>query len=160
MDAEGPGCCSQLAAAFSDQADVLRWMWKTRAIRVPMVVYWAEDIGGAVSAPVIFFFYTQLGLSPTQIGNAGFVSTLGTLIASPLYGTLMDRWSGYGVVLVHRAGSIDSKLSPSGWLQVSVSLCGIGCALKGLATSAEMVYLQLCGVLPLRCVSGAVCCTG
>mmetsp|Transcript_30530 Transcript_30530/g.81439 ORF Transcript_30530/g.81439 Transcript_30530/m.81439 type:complete len:184 (+) Transcript_30530:188-739(+) len=70
------------------------------------------------------FFYVLLGMSAFQIGQSGFIMTAGTLICAPFYGWLLDRKSAYLALLL------------------SLSLCGLGCLVRGVGASISTVYIS------------------
>ncbi|EKX40706.1 hypothetical protein GUITHDRAFT_113238 [Guillardia theta CCMP2712] len=94
-----------------------------RGTRHLTVVVWLVTIGGNLQKPVISFFYLKLSMSAIEIGRVGFIVMLVVLLGSPVYGYLMDRRSAFLAVLL------------------SLSMCGVGCFLRGIATDVNMVYL-------------------
>ena len=55
-----------------------------------MAVVWSTALGGALHEPAVPFFYLGLGLSPTQIGQAGGILTAGALLLAPVYGAPVE----------------------------------------------------------------------
>ena len=111
------GLCWQI---LNEQRGILLWLKETYP--VPMGVLWLSALGGSLQAPVLSFFYLRLGLSPVSIGTAGFITTGGALLLTPMYGYILDNYSAMGTLVL------------------TTSLCGVGCLVRGLAASEGAVF--------------------
>ena len=80
---------SPLRHCFDAQLGALLWMW--RECRTPMVVTWMAVFGGALHTPVVTFFFLKLEMTPVEMGMAGFITTTGSLLLTPVYGWLLDK---------------------------------------------------------------------
>mmetsp|Transcript_9546 Transcript_9546/g.31964 ORF Transcript_9546/g.31964 Transcript_9546/m.31964 type:complete len:574 (-) Transcript_9546:171-1892(-) len=114
---------SFLRNSVSDQWSLTLVLLRHKCLRHLTVVVWLVTIGGNLQKPVISFFYLKLSMSAIEIGRVGFIVMLVVLLGSPVYGYLMDRRSAFLAVLL------------------SLSMCGVGCFLRGIATDVNMVYL-------------------
>ena len=65
----------------------------------------------------------QLGLTATDIGVLGSISTIGTMLLSPMYGWLLDEHGAYWAIFI------------------SSSMCALGCLTRGIATSYGALVL-------------------
>ncbi|KAL1524592.1 hypothetical protein AB1Y20_019482 [Prymnesium parvum] len=86
-----------------------------RTLRVPVLVVAVATLGGSLHAPVISYFYLQLKLTAPEIGSLGAISSVGTMLLSPLYGWLLDTHGAYYAILF------------------SSSMCALGCLARGCA---------------------------
>lgn len=87
-----------------------------RVAPIATVVVWAVNAGAALQKVVVPFFLLGLGLNPVQLGTIALVKDVGSLALSPLYGWLLD------------------VRGPWPALTLSLSLCGLGCGIRALAT--------------------------
>ena len=117
------GCTKHGRAVLTSHADALSLFCSAR-YRVPMLVVWATALGGAMHEPAVPYFYLSLGLSASQIGQAGGILTTGSLLLAPMYGWLFDKRSALLALVL------------------GISLCGGGCLLRALATGPPTVLLS------------------
>ncbi|KAL3932470.1 MAG: hypothetical protein SGPRY_000685, partial [Prymnesium sp.] len=97
--------------------------FRDERLRAPVLVVSMAVLGYSLHAPVISFFFLQLHLTPVQIGMLGAISSVGTMLLSPLYGWLLDTHGAYHAILF------------------SSSMCALGCLVRGCATSATSLVL-------------------
>jgi len=107
---------------FLDHSKIAVWLWNDDLLCLPMMVMWFSSFFGSFSQAVLTFFYLKLGLSASEMGNAGFITTTGGLLLAPFYGYLLDKRSSYGTLVL------------------TTSLCGLGCLVRGMATDTTTVY--------------------
>ncbi len=93
-----------------------------RCLRHVVGVVWAVTFGGNMQTPVVSFFYQDIGMTPVEIGTAGFIIMACLLLSSPAYGYVLDTWGAYEALLL------------------SLSVCGVGCFARALCWSAPGVY--------------------
>ena len=67
----------------------------------------SDDSGGALHAPVTTYFYLELGASATDIGLIGSALTAASLVLSPFYGYLLDRFGAYPAMMVRPLRTCD-----------------------------------------------------
>jgi len=93
-----------------------------KCLRHVVGVVWAVTFGGNMQTPVVSFFYQDIGMTPVEIGTAGFIIMACLLLSSPAYGYVLDTWGAYEALLL------------------SLSVCGVGCFARALCWSAPGVY--------------------
>lgn len=91
------------------------------ALRAAVLVVAVATFGGSLHAPVVPFFYLQLGLHASEIGVLGAISSLCTMLLSPVYGWLLDTHGAYHAIFF------------------SSLMCALGCLLRGFATSFSIL---------------------
>lgn len=87
-----------------------------------MLALWLSDLGGSLHGPVVTYFYLRLGSTPMQIGILGFGMRGSTMLLSPAYGRLVDRF-----------GIARPMLG-------CVLCCGCGCLLRGAAQAVWQLF--------------------
>lgn len=111
---------------FREQVQVVRFLFCDEALKVVVIVIWVVTFGGNMQAPVISFFFLELGMSAQQIGTAKSISQAMILLTGPMHGMIMDKFGAYAA------------------LNLTISLCGFGCLVQACATSASAVYIAAC----------------
>lgn len=112
----------EIRKVLKQQTLLASFLLKHRCLRHVVIVVWAVTFGGNVQSPVVSFFYLEIGMSPVEIGNAGFISMACLLISSPVYGYVLDRKGAYEALLL------------------SLCVCGVGCFGRALCSTPAAVY--------------------
>lgn len=109
--------------AAKQQYEFVGLLARDMRFRGPMFALWMSDFGSSLHMPVITFFFLELGASAMDIGYFGFCRALGALLLSPVYGRCVDR---RGIKLP---------------LLICIGMCGVGCLVRGTATSLSQLYV-------------------
>ena len=106
-----------LKSILQTQQNTLHLFLHHRSTRTPTIVIYVASLGGALHAAVTTYFYLSIGASTIQIGQLGFIMSVGALIGSPLSGWALDT---YGP-----------------WIPISITAicCAVGCLWRGIASS-------------------------
>jgi MFS family permease len=99
------------------QRHTLHLFLNNPSTRTPTIVLYVASFGGALHAAVTTFFYLSIGASTIDIGQLGFIMSVGALLGSPMSGWALET---YGP-----------------WIPISVTAicCALGCLWRGVATS-------------------------
>ncbi|KAL7530191.1 hypothetical protein ACHAXR_004274 [Thalassiosira sp. AJA248-18] len=114
---------SKLHAIIHSQKQTLHLFLSHPPTRTPTIVLYVASFGGALHAAVTTYFYLAIGASEMDIGQFGFIMSVGALVGSPISGLALDR---YGP-----------------WIPISVTAtaCTLGCLWRGFASSLPSLRL-------------------
>ena len=113
---EAPPPASSLRAILSSQRHTLRLFLSNPRTRTPIVVLYVASFGGALHHAVTTYYYLAIGANEMDIGQLGFIMSVGALVGSPISGLALDK---YGP-----------------WIPISVTAgcCAWGCLWRGMAS--------------------------
>ena len=108
--------CMICHAMIEPQLEEARRFWQNPQIRTALLVPWAEAVTAAFFTPIYPYFLTNIGMSPSQMGQAKTVALVLQACSAPIAGILLDA---YGP-----------------WLGIALpsSVCAIGCLVKAAST--------------------------
>ncbi|KAL9190488.1 hypothetical protein ACHAXT_007699 [Thalassiosira profunda] len=113
---EAPPTTSSLRAILSSQRHTLRLFLSNPRTRTPITVLYVASFGGALHHAVTTYYYLAIGANEMDIGQLGFIMSVGALVGSPISGLALDK---YGP-----------------WIPISVTAgcCAWGCLWRGMAS--------------------------
>jgi len=118
-----------LHKAVSDQICMVRLFLGDRRLRPPVLAIWVASFGGALHEPVTTFFLVEVGVTTAQMGTFGIIRNTGAWVLGPVYGWLLDKYSGFAPTLL------------------SSFFCAVGCLLRGLAPVGHTATMYVAHVL-------------
>ena len=114
---------AELGGLLSLQARALRNLWARPEFRASLVTIWVASFGGALHAPVTTAYLRKVGATTEEIGEMGAVLNVGTVLLSPVYGWVLDKYGGLIPTLV------------------TCTLCALGCAIRGFAPDVPTLFV-------------------
>jgi len=120
----------QLSYATSNINDIIQTQKKTLHLfisnpstRTPIIVLYVATFGGSLHSAVTTYFYLEIGATEIDIGQLGFIISIGALIGAPICGISLDK---YGP-----------------WMPISITAaaCSVGCLWRGMASSLSRLRL-------------------
>ena len=81
-------------------------------------------MGTGLGIAVVPFYYLELGLTPTMMGQLSTAAFFLSILPSPVYGWIQDRFG------------------PLYTIMLSSGACAVGCLIRGTATSFENLLVS------------------
>ena len=106
------------------QFEIFRHLILHPRLFVAVVIYWVERVGTGLGIAVVPFYYLELGLTPTMMGQLSTAAFFFSILPSPVYGWIQDRFG------------------PLYTIMLSSGACAVGCLIRGTATSFENLLVS------------------
>lgn len=114
---------SNINDIIQTQKKTLHLFLSNPSTRTPVIVLYVATFGGSLHAAVTTYFYLEIGATEIDIGQLGFIISIGALIGAPVCGIALDN---YGP-----------------WIPISITAaaCSVGCLWRGMASSLSSLRL-------------------
>jgi len=114
---------SNINDIIQTQKKTLHLFISNPSTRTPVIVLYVATFGGSLHSAVTTYFYLEIGATEIDIGQLGFIISIGALIGAPVCGIALDK---YGP-----------------WIPISITAaaCSVGCLWRGMASSLSSLRL-------------------
>mmetsp|Transcript_11234 Transcript_11234/g.18329 ORF Transcript_11234/g.18329 Transcript_11234/m.18329 type:complete len:454 (+) Transcript_11234:457-1818(+) len=89
----------------------------------PVLITWVSGFGGSLYAPVLQYYFKEIGASPVDMGNISSLKRVAAMVLAPAYGWLMDRDHALFSMVLCACG------------------CAVGCLVQAIAWDLRLLYV-------------------